>query len=60
MNRMKTLLYLLLIVSMMTCSGNGKVNTNDRTPVQTTESYTVSVKDFGAIRYVNLKLVTEF
>ena len=46
---MKTLLYLLLIVSMMTCSGNGKVNTNDRTPVQTTESYTVSVKDFGAI-----------
>ena len=46
---MKTLLYLLLIVSMMNCSGNGKVNTNDKTPVQTTESYTVSVKDFGAI-----------
>ena len=45
---MKSIMYLLLIVVMMTCSGNGKVNTNARTPAQPAELCTVSVKDFGA------------
>lgn len=41
-------MYLLLIVVMMTCSGNGKVKTNAQTPAQSAEPCTVSVKDFGA------------
>lgn len=41
-------MYLLLIVVMMTCSGNGKVKTNAQTPAQPAEPCTVSVKDFGA------------
>lgn len=45
---MKSIMYLLLIVVMMTCSGNGKVNTNAQTPAQPAELCTVSVKDFGA------------
>lgn len=41
-------MYLLLIVVMMTCSGNGKVKTNAQTPAQSAEPCTVSVRDFGA------------
>ena len=45
---MKILLYLILIVSIVTCSGRGQVKTSDNTPAPAAELSTVSVKDFGA------------
>ena len=45
---MKIILYLSLIVSLLSCSGNGKARTYNYTPDKAKGSYAVSVKDFGA------------
>ena len=46
---MKTLLYLILLISVLNCSGNGQERSNNNKPVPGKETYTVSVKDLGAV-----------
>lgn len=47
---MKTLTYLTLLLTMLTCSGNGREKSDDTKPIQPKETYTVSVKDFDSIQ----------